>query len=364
MTKALRAIGLLLRMGFPWPGLRNDPWSRAARRALLKRWPIRLRPAVWPLSALIWPLSSFWQSIAAARRAPPGPKRLWLACWRAALTRNIPPNEFVLYRLYRPGAPEGGWRFEMETAILLPQLTDPAVTTLTRDKRAFHDWLVAMDVPVAPLLDALPEGEAVTKPRFGVRGQGMTFWTPEGGMWRPRAGFGRRRNPPVPAKEILKRIADRDLLLQPAIPPHPALDCAVVARILTHRPNLGAPAQTVAAAAQTPALADRASHRGPWRIVCAATGEIQKPGPGLRAVLSRGVHARMPLEGAILPDWNKIARALEAAHDALEGRAPMLGWDVIWGPDGPLTLEANVGLSMAIFQIDGLKPAGIPDIAP
>ncbi|MEM8793223.1 MAG: hypothetical protein AAGE80_16500 [Pseudomonadota bacterium] len=363
MRKARRAVCFLLRMGFPWVGRRNDPWACAARRAVLRRWPVGLRPLIWGLSAVIWPVSSLWLSARAARRARNGPRGLWLACWQATLSRNIPPREFVLYQLHRPGALRSGWRFETETATWLGQNTNPETVRLVSDKRTFQEWLARRGVPAVLTLPHLSGADQlVTKPRSGGRGHGMCVWIRQDDMlWRPAAGFGGKTGEAVGEEALLAKIAEQDLLLQPFVRPDPGLGVALVARIVTSNTDDGA--ALVDAVAQVPAEGDLASHRGPFRRIRGKTGEIRGPGPGQRSRLSGGIAPRFPLEGHILPGWEAILTHVIEAHAALPAPAPLIGWDVIWGAGGPLVLEANIGIGLTLFQLDTLEPAGVPEIA-
>ncbi|MEM9098309.1 MAG: sugar-transfer associated ATP-grasp domain-containing protein [Pseudomonadota bacterium] len=359
MTKLRRAFAYLLRMGFPWPGQRADPWSRAARHAVLARWPAALSPLIWVASSLIWPVSSLILSLNSAREARVGPRGLWLICWRAALTRNIPPREFVLYQLHLRGALDKPWRFETETSTLLGQITNPQTGQLSRDKRAFHDWMAGRGAPIVPLLDALQGDAVVSKPRYGGRGMRLTAWYRHArDRWQGQEAFGPGRET-LAGADLHARIRAQDLLLQPLIPTDPAFGCLPVARVITCRKS--DTADVLDALVQIPAKGDLASHRGAFRRVQVTTGEILRAGPGQRSLLSGGLRPEMPLEGQSLPHWAEILPHLTQAHEAMPPPCPLVGWDVIWGRDGPQILEANIGIAFTLFQIDRLEPMDLPE---
>ncbi|MEM8840273.1 MAG: hypothetical protein AAGD47_00710 [Pseudomonadota bacterium] len=327
MRRLWRALALMAGAGFPWPGWRRDAVCVAARRAILRRWPLGLRPLAWLGMALSWPLASLIFAVAIARNASGGPSGLWIAAWRAALARNVPPREFVHYQLWRPSALSRAWLFEREVSALLAERTTAQTARLIADKAGFADWLAGHGVPVVPTLCELPKGDFVTKPRRGVRGAGIIAWTRDGDGYRGRPAFG----PGAPVKTgkaaLDQTIRRDDLLIQPCVAPDPVLGSPMVARVVTAR--AAGKARLVCALVQTPAPADFCSQRGAFRLVDVETGRIRPPGPGQRTHPLYPA-PRFAAEGAVLPGWDRGDRASSgrASGAARGGAGGRLGCDL------------------------------------
>ncbi|MEM9043954.1 MAG: sugar-transfer associated ATP-grasp domain-containing protein [Pseudomonadota bacterium] len=360
MKKLHRAASFLLRMGFPWPGARRDSWSRAGRKALLRRWPAALRPFIWILSATVWPVSSLILSLRVAKRAKTGPRGLWWQCWHAALTRNIPPREFVLYQLHLIGALDKNWTYESETSTLLGQISHSETAALIRDKRAFHDWLSERGMPVVEIIEHLNVPAIIVKPREGRRGDGLVTWTQvDKGLWRSRTACEGGAIQTISSDALLSQLRSSDVIQQRVVEAGLGLDQPAVTRIITTRTE--AEAHVLEALVQIPAEGDLTSHRGPFRRVRVETGEVREAGPGQRSLMIGGLRPVMPLEGQILPGWHEILAHLIRAHKALPPPCPLIGWDVIWGSEGPLILEANIGIAFTLVQTDTLEPVCLPE---
>ncbi|MEL6477992.1 MAG: hypothetical protein AAFR17_11760 [Pseudomonadota bacterium] len=350
MSRAKRALTSLAESGFPWAGGRRDPWSLRARRETLRRWPLALRPMAALAMAVFWPVSSLARALRLSRAAPYRPAGFWWKAWRAALTRNVPPQEFADYQLYRPPGREG-WRFTRETALTLSRLTPPETSALIADKARLASCLAAAGVPVVPVLDRVEAGRSlVTKPRRGAQGRDVTAWIWTGERFRETAGFGGGTGREVSATELADHA--QGAVIQPLI--EPGLPVPAVARVIT------GPGAAHDALIQMPATGDFCSHRGPFRLIDLSDGRVCPPGPGQTGAMTGDGSGVMPLEGTCLPGWTALLDTLTIAHAGLLAPAPLIGWDVIWGAEGPLVLEGNVGIGFHLFQLDRLEPSRVP----
>ncbi|MEM7669663.1 MAG: hypothetical protein AAF317_11045 [Pseudomonadota bacterium] len=304
---------------------------------------------------LVWPFASLRQALAASQNVPDPPDRLWLKAWFAALTENIPPAEFAAYRLYRSGRTSPEWRYEWETVALLSKVTDPAAARLLSDKRASARWLTEAGIPSVPVLARATGGEIISKPRYGARGSGVRQWRLTGSCYCP---VDSPSGHPLRAEELDSYAGKHGLLLQPMIKAHPGVGHPCVARLVTYRPIEQA-AYLAMALVQSVPTDTVLSHMGPLRLVETETGCVLPPGPGQRRGGTRSPIG-CPVEGKMLPGWAEIARQVARAHNLLDGCVPLVGWDVIFGPEGPMVLEGNTAISLRAFQSVGLAPAGIP----
>ncbi|MEM0922069.1 MAG: hypothetical protein AAGI13_03435, partial [Pseudomonadota bacterium] len=297
----------------------------------MARWPLALRPFAALAMAMLWPFGSLRSALKVAREAPYRPAGFWHLAWRAALSKNIPPREFADYQLFRKDIAQD-WRYTRETVLLLGRTTPADTADLISDKRRFAPWLAAEGVAVVPLLDDLPEGQpVVTKPQRGMQGRGITAWHWTGENYRAEPGFGPAGREELTAEALRARVHDE--ILQPLIPP--GLEVHAVARLITGTGG------AYDALIQTPKSGDFCTHRGPFRLVDLAEGLILRPGPGQTGSIYGDGSGKMPLEGTYLPGWGGIVADLTALHARMSAPPPLIGWDLIWGPKGPMVLEGN-----------------------
>ncbi|MEM7507959.1 MAG: sugar-transfer associated ATP-grasp domain-containing protein [Pseudomonadota bacterium] len=305
---------------------------------------------------LLWPVVSLHQSITMARAARQGPRHLWARAWAAALLRNVPPWEFADYQFFRPGTPQTGWRFTRETAAALTSMTDRDTAFLIADKARFAEWLDEQGIPAVPTLTIFEDGNSlVTKPPHGSQGQGVQAWIACDGGFRAHAGFGPGKGPTLTIAELEAHIARNNLIAQPLIA-SPLGQAAI--RVVTYREET--PAQVFDSLIQVAAPSDFCTHRGPFRRINAASGQVLPPGPGqIRSIFAPDL-GEVASEGQSVPGWTQIIDGLLRAHDSLTPPIPLIGWDILIGPDGPLVLEGNTGIGLHLFQLDRLEPANVP----
>lgn len=70
--------------------------------------------------------------------------------------------------------------------------------------------------------------------------------------------------------------------------------------------------------------------------------ETGRLGPPMRARPPGTNDRQVPLEGTVLPQITQMATLAARAHDLLTSELPLVGWDLVAGPAGPVLLEGNV----------------------
>ena len=185
--------------GFPWAmgdgkeGL-SLPLRRAVRRSVVGHWPPRFRLAGQILMTLLWPLESLRDAVVFTfqvdRAALRGRSRAVVAwrAWRAALGYNLPPVDYLCYRLFEPGRPgPGHWLHSADAHLHFSALAAPEVRALAEDKLAFADLGDSIGVDVMPVLavhgadgpvrpvagGTPPPRDLLIKPRRGHARQGQ-----------------------------------------------------------------------------------------------------------------------------------------------------------------------------------------------
>ena len=118
-TLLRRALSHASHSGFPWAmgggecGL-SLPLRRAIRRSVVAHWPLGFRLIGQVLMTLLWPLESLRDAAVFTfqmdRAMLGGRSRgvVTLRAWRAALGYNLPPIDYLGYRLFESGRPGPG----------------------------------------------------------------------------------------------------------------------------------------------------------------------------------------------------------------------------------------------------------------
>jgi len=385
------AIDVLLNGGFPMamPAAAGATdferrFRRHARQLIMRRWPALLRPAAALPMAMCWPASAARDAVSTARNALGeglgGASRtaLALAAIRAALAGNVPPLEFIAYRLFEPGAaPLDAWLLGDEGTRVLAALAAPEAIALADDKHAFAGFCAGIGVPAIPTLARFgaegavepfaggewPERDLVTKPRRAARTEGVEPWFWQEGAYRGLGPEGRAPH----GSEFLERhlsamaASHGEMLVQPMLRAHPSLSalCGTgvpAARVVTGLWPDGT-VRVLEAMAQRPIDGAFVAQGSFFALVDPQTGRIRDDAPGqLRPVLMSATLDR-PLAGRALPSWETAVGYLIRAHREFPARAVMLGWDVAFTPEGPVVIETNIGLSFFQFQMASLRPA-------
>lgn len=209
-----------------------------------------------------------------------------------------------------------------------------AVKVYLGDKDEFYRYCCQEGIPTVPLIDPfgpLPGKDLFIKPRVGKEGRGSQAWYYEDGIYRGSNGLKRS------ADELQREVRDyaeadrnREMILQPLIRPHKALEifynqATPTIRIFTYIDSKGA-VQTgpcmIRFNLEEKAITDNASTGGEVAPIDAAEGMIKKP------------HAIK------IPFWQESCQEVLRAHKTMKDRI-IIGWDILITEDGPLVLEAN-----------------------
>jgi hypothetical protein len=177
------------------------------------------------------------------------------------------------------------------------------------------------------------------------------------------------RTAPELAAELAAMSADidRPILLQRFLRNHPSLDRVAplalsTIRMVTVRPP-GQDAQLLVGVfrmGSDGAAVDSFDRGGLAAQVDERTGAlgaaVRKYGGSLVGTVERHPDTDATIPGLRLPFWPEATRLVVRAHQALDPRIPVVGWDVALLEDGPLLVEGNtipctVGVQM---------PEGVP----
>ena len=339
-----------------------------------------LRPLAALLAVLFWPIGSFREATtlcnAADKATQPGD--LKSRAWRAALRGNVPPSEFGSYGLWRDGAPPpDSWLYMTESSLLTAHLTDRSAIDLTGDKAGFADFCSEHgSLAVLPTLAIYangtaarpfetghpPESDLVTKPVRGTHSKGFQAWAYADGSY---ACISDATDIQVAKDRFGQHIADQSrkfpkgLLVQPRLTSHPDLANLQeagppVARIITARWR-DKRTEVIDAILQRPAPGRHLLVSGGMRLIDIQTGRTRDvpEGPHLFPAQINDC----AFDNLTLPDWDRCLVELPRIHAAIPGQAPLLGWDLIFAPDGPTILEANTTIAPYFFQTAGQAPA-------
>jgi len=384
LPRLMRGASRAAHAGFPWASPRGQGHSAALRVALRKsvigQWPPAARPAARLLMLLLWPFESLRDAIATVFGARPealaGHRRaaIALGAWRAALRHNLPPVDFVAYRLFerdRPPAPR--WLHSADAHCHFSALAAPKVRGLARDKLAFSDLAAGLDMPIMPVLAAWgPDGATrefteggpppeplVVKPRFGHAGDGLDFWNWDGTAHAPEARDERIDLGETFVDWLSRASAERDLIVQTwATAPdhvgglHPT-EAPVISLLSAEWPD----GRRALVYAQMLLVAEQGSAERALHLeIDVASGQVAGLPPGTAAPIWKAARRPpVPVPFAI-PAWGEMLRSIDRVHDALPGAAPVLKWDLLWTRDGIRLLEVNTGPGVFQFQATSLRP--------
>jgi len=379
--RANQALSHAAHSGFPWvgavaPGGLSRPLCRAIRRSVIAHWPAAVRPLGAVLMTLLWPLASLYDALVFPfqldRRAFGGRSRLsvGLRAWGAALAYNMPPLDYLCYRLFEPGRPgPGHWLHSADSHLHFRAIAAPEVQALAADKLAFADLGQSLGAPVMPVLAAYRAGGALrpfgdgappaqdllVKPRRGWGRVGQVSW-----RWN---GERHVADPPVPEPDLDSWLARASrsghLLVQPLAGPPDRL--GPFAPILAPELSLYSaewPDGRRAIAFAFLSLAIREAGAEVWvrRAVDPATGTVLPAQPGQVDPVWPGLPDLRAHEPFAIPGWSGLLAEVDQFHAALPGPAPVLKWDFILTDQGPRLLETNTGTNVYVIQLLTLRP--------
>lgn len=379
-SRLRRALIHAAHSGFPWamgdaeghsPALR-----RALRRSVVGLWPPGTRTIGRVLMALLWPFGSLWDAVVMTfgidRAVLGGRPRVAVAlrAWGAALGYNLPPVDYLCYRLFQPGRPGPGcWLHSADAHLHFSALAAPEVRTLAADKLAFADLGNSLGISVMPVLAAFgadgpirpfalgapPPQDLLVKPRWGHGGRRHMIWRWHG----DRHVAAERVSEPGIDAWLTRAARLGDLLVQPLAGPPDHLGPFSPSRapdvsIITAEWPDGR--RAVAFALVVLARMKSGVEAAHSRQVDTQTGRVLPALPG-QIVPSWGSTAD-PLDDQALsiPGWRGILAEIERFHRALPGPAPVLKWDFVLTDQGPRLLETNTGTGVFAIQSMTLRP--------
>lgn len=385
-AKARNALQRVNSGGFLWyiPDRTSTPEAHkvrsAARRLLRQRWPMLLRPLAATFASVAWPWFAYRETnrlLAASNREalPPNARH---KAWFGAVRHNLPAAEYAAFGLWHPQNTRADECLgTLEASSVTAHLTARSVADLCGDKIAFAAFCAANSpLPVVPTLAryrdgthlpterpaVLPQQDLISKPVRASQGRAVEAWHWTG------AGFRRHNTPSAKAlspEQLHATLAAQSrahslgLLLQPALDTHPDLPGlggtgVPVARIITARWPDGR-VELLNAMLQKPQTGHLTTHGGPYRSIDLDSGALaQRPPP---PHIFPSATDDPAFDGLALPDWSNCCKHLLHLHGIVPDQAPLLGWDVIFTPDGPTILEANTTLAPYFFQLAEQHPA-------
>jgi len=386
---ALTKTGFAFHPG-PSDGTPTTRVRSMARRALFAARPVWQRRAARAVATLTWPLAALvaclrWHSVIPRAERTAGP-----ATWRRigdmyllALTRNVPPREYVAYRLYRPEIRDraGAFLYVPEQQALLAALAREtgADPDAVGDKARFAGLCRQVGLPAIPTLAAFRAGLQVepaapwrpAEPRLrakdlcGSHGSGAALWIREDGVYRNAATAAA-----LSPDDLVASWRERDTIVQPLLANHPALaswsdDGLVDLRLITGVARDGE-VLLIAAMAILPAAATIGFDI--FAAIDPASGCLDRPTLAGTVAVAHHPASEAPLEGTPLPCWHEAKALAIRAHAAVPefARFVFLGWDVAVTPEGPVLIEANAGWSSYTLQSGTGLPLGhtrFPDVA-
>ena len=367
--------------GFPWASVGEAAHSRALRQALRRsvvgHWPTGFRLIGQILMMLLWPLGSLQHAIltsfrvdrtALGRRSR---TTLALEVWAAALRYNLPPIDYISYRLFEPGRPgQGSWLHSADAHLHFNALAAPAVRALAGDKLAFAEMGEAIGVGVMPVLAVYgadgpirqfsdgspPPQDLMIKPRRGHAGRGRSIWRWQDG--RHVADDATVAEPSF-AAWLANAARSDDLLVQALAKPPDRLGplvplCPPDVSIITAEWPDGR--RVTAFALVMLELRENDQEVSFFRQVDLQTGLVLPVSLGHTAPVWGQTPDLREYQAFHIPDWPTILAEIDRFHAALPGRGPVLKWDFLLTDQGPKLLETNTGCGVYLLQSMTLRP--------
>ncbi len=324
----------------------------------------------------LYPLATFPGIVSAIRHLPKfGVQVGWsefFPMYAAALFRNIPPVEYVLFGFTDPAV-------RRQSGDYLYWMDQPAMQWLNRNRGADNrDVQDKARFAAICLREGLPHAAVLGEFRAGaqISGSDPASWTASGLWVKPASGSGghgcrlwHRTNASTwqAGSDLLTTSEWADLLrrsaciVQEPLLNHPEMNgltngAAVVLRMVTVLDRAGTCTLIGSSVALPQGLAESTAgalgcvpdlHTGAIaRVSLAGSDETTThPDTGERLV------------GRVLPCWTESRELVLHAHRQAFPAFASLGWDVVVTPDGPVLLETNSGWGTMGQQMD-FEPLG------
>ncbi len=347
-------------------------FQRVAARGFWKRLPAVYRPPAIVVARLLWLAACPVWTVLEWRKAGARIADARAALW-AGWTIGTHPRDTILYRLMTGDDPARVRLVQelpgvAQSILLLLALGDPSEIALASDKLECAERLARLGFPIAPILAVVTSGQAplldrapwngpnklLVKPRHGGVAQGLFSV-----CYRGSGLFSVRDRIVMNGTELARQMAvaaRRDsLLVQSYIGPSPATldlcrDAPAIVRLFTMRRAPGESAFVVSAMLKVlpPGMdAPQGIDELLLMPIDVETGTLEdgillsRP----RERWSRTPWNNAPVRGRPAPGWTAIRDMAIGASEILPG-TPVIGWDILLGPDGPVILEANTSISL------------------
>jgi hypothetical protein len=383
-SRLRRALNYAAYSGFPWVMGAGEGHSlalrRALRRSVVDHWPPAFRLVGQFLMVMLWPIGSLRSAVAfsfRANRAALGDRsRLMLAlrAWAAALRCNLPPVDYISYRLFEPGRPgPGSWLHSSDAHLHFTRLAHREVRAVAEDKLAFADLgaSIGADVmpvlaaygmdggavgPIRPFADGLPPPQdLLVKPRRGHRAMGHMIWRWEGGR---HVAADPVSEPDIEAW-LTNAARSGDLLVQAlAMPPDrlgplEPLHAPEVSIVTAEWPDKR---RAAVVGLVMLAMEKNGAESSFNRLVDPQSGLVLPASPGQVLPIWGGAPDGHEYQAFHIPGWRALLAEVDRFHDALSGPAPVLKWDFLLTDQGPKLLETNTGSGVYPLQSMTLRP--------
>lgn len=376
-----RALEHAAHSGFPWvmrgsTGGLSRPLRRSIRRSVTSHWPPGFRLPGQILMALLWPLESLRDAAATTFELDRGilgeHRRVMVAlrAWGAALGYNLPPIDYLSYRLFEPGRPgPGSWLHSADAHLHFDALTAPEVRSIAGDKLAFADLGYALGVAVMPVLAVYgadgpvrpfasgfpPPQDLLIKPRWGHGSRGHVIWRWQDGTHVSAEPFAQSAF----TDWLTTAARSGDLLVQPLakppdrLGPYAPLRAPDISIFTAEWPD----GRRAASLALITLVYDESGVEMYFsRLIDLQSGLVLPASPGQFAPIWGGAPDRREHQAFAIPGWPEILTGIERLHAALPGSAPVLKWDFLLTDQGPKLLETNTGASVYALQTMTLRP--------
>ena len=349
----LRGYSLAV-IGFPFAlGSPGSAVERARRHTFAERFRERspfVRLSLWCFCAAAWPFGALLEALRHGASLDGGWRERWrVYCW--ALLHNVPPVEYVTYRLDRPDAralwSEYLYWFDVPVLKRLNRLRG-ANNEDVQNKLRFAALCKAHGAPTVPAFPAA--GSAVKglaaedlwlKPVDRNGAAGAECWTFQDGHY---VNAGRQ----LQGEQLLAHAETRKLLIQPRLRNHAEMErltngALAALRLVTAHHRDGR-VSLLANSLVVPQGSCVTSAGGAVAAVDWDSGTIRQ------VILNSDPKLEQKAQGTVVPFWKEcLALVCRTHHEAFPLFAT-LGWDVALTPAGPVLLETNSGWGAVALQ--------------